>query len=49
MNKIINRSVLLLLLVSVCMCWWDDGHMAVSKIAEIKLKEKNSTAYEKFN
>ena len=49
MNKSLNKSFILLLLLTVAMGWWDDGHMVVSKIAEIKLKENNNAAYEKFN
>ena len=48
MNKV-SVVLLLFLLCGTGFCWWDLGHMLVSKIAEEKLKKESQQAYDNFN
>ena len=49
MNKFTSQIVLICFLIGMTVSWWDVGHMLVSKIAEIKLKENSQAAYDNFN
>jgi hypothetical protein len=44
----LTKVIVLLLLVQFALCWWDVGHMLVSKIAEDELQKNDPNSYDKF-
>jgi len=42
------KSIIVLLLPIVALCWWDVGHMLTAAIAEIRLNQLDSFAAANF-
>ena len=45
----IQKTFIFVFILKIASCWWDVGHMVTAQIAELELKNKNLTIYNRVN